>query len=71
LAHGCAQGADAAIHLPPGRVGRQSVEVDHGILKTRLRWQWSACDRDYLGDPAVGKRLPQNRLAYQPGCANK
>ena len=60
LAHGCAQGADACIHIPPRRVGGQSVEVHQRIFKTVLRRQRLAGDCDYFADPVIGKRLLQD-----------
>ena len=37
LTHGCAQRANASIHLPPGSIGRQCVEVDNVVFQA---WAW-------------------------------
>ena len=36
LAHGCAQGADAGINIPPGGIVGQRIEVDQRIFETDL-----------------------------------
>ena len=71
LPHGGAQGANAGIHIPPGGIFGERVEIDQGVLQARLGMQWLTGKRYQLFHPAVGERLTQNRLAHQAGRAHK
>jgi hypothetical protein len=71
FAHGGAERADAAVHVPPSSVRRQSIEVDQVVFQAGLGWERLARDGDQLLHPGVSQRLAHDCLSYEPGCADK